>query len=317
MGGPIDVLRRSSMRKTALFAVLLLVTASLLAAQDWKGKGRVSGYVYDEEGNPLRGVTVKLAWAESQTGFEVKSGKDGRWTAAWIRTGAWNIDFDFPGYAMKKITVNISEVAKNPDIEINLEKAAGPALTDDLKELLTKGNDFFDQGKYEDAAAAYQEILEAHPETYPVYLNLGNCYFAQEDYDKAEEQYLKVLEHDATNVDALVAIGNCYSNRDDSEKALEWYGKVEFEKISDPIVLYNLGTNYYNNSNFEGALKFYVKADEIQKNSPDTLYQLGLTYLNLQRNAESIASFESYLKIDPDSPRADQVRAFLDFLKKK
>jgi Tfp pilus assembly protein PilF len=64
-------------------------------------------------------------------------------------------------------------------------------------------------------------------------------------------------------------------------------------------------------------LKFYKKAAEVQKDSSDTLYQLGLTYLNLQRNAEAVAAFESYLKIDSDSPRAAQVRSFLDYLRKK
>jgi Tfp pilus assembly protein PilF len=56
---------------------------------------------------------------------------------------------------------------------------------------------------------------------------------------------------------------------------------------------------------------------EKQKDSTDALYQLGLTYLNLQKNAEAIATFESYLKIDADSPRASQVVGFLEFLKKK
>jgi tetratricopeptide (TPR) repeat protein len=296
---------------------LLLVTTSWLAPQDWKGKGRQTGYVYDEAGTPLEGVIVKFVWSRAQQGFEVKSGKDGKWTAAWIRSGAWNIDFTKSGYAPKQITLNIQETAKNPDIEINLTKVEGPVVSDDIKEVLSAGNELFAQEKYDEAAAKYMEILEKYPDTYPIYLNLGNCYFAQENYDKAEENYLKILEHEAADVDAIIAIGNCYSNRGDEEKALEWYGKVTFEKIDDPIVLYNLGTNYYNNAKFEEAMKFYMKANETQKNNPDTLYQLGLTYLNLQKNAESIGSFETYLTIDSDSPRATQVRAFLDYLKKK
>jgi len=64
-------------------------------------------------------------------------------------------------------------------------------------------------------------------------------------------------------------------------------------------------------------LKFYMKAVEKQKDSPDALYQLGLTYLNLQKNMEAIAAFEDYLKFDPDSSRATQVKAFIEYLKKK
>jgi tetratricopeptide (TPR) repeat protein len=148
-------------------------------------------------------------------------------------------------------------------------------------------------------------------------MNVGNCYFAQEKYDLAEQAYMKLLEKDPKNVNAVIAVGNSWANRGDSAKAMEWYAKVEFEKIDDPTVLYNLGTSYYNNAKFEDALKFYKKAVERQKDSTDALFQLGLTYLNLQKNAEAIATFEDYLKVDATSGRADQVRAFLDYLKKK
>jgi tetratricopeptide (TPR) repeat protein len=305
------------MRKSIAVIVLALMAAGALAAQDYKGKGRLLGIVTDEQGQPLEGVTVKLFSLRVQQGFEVKTGPDGRWIAAWIRGGGWNVDFEKVGYAPKKISIEVNEYGKNPEVSAALVKIEGLAVTDDIKDLLADGNRLFDEGQYEASAAKYREILDKNPEAYPIYLNIGNCHFAQEQYDQAEENYLKVLEKDPRNTDALVAVGNCYSNRGDSAKALEWYGKVEFEKIDDPIVLYNMGTNYYNNAKFEDALKFYVKAVERQKDSTDALYQLGLTYLNLQRNAESIAAFEDYLKIDADSPRAAQVRAFLDFLKKK
>ena len=147
--------------------------------------------------------------------------------------------------------------------------------------------------------------------------NVGNCWFAQEKYDLAEQSYLKVLEKDPKNADATILVGNTYANRGDTPKALEWYGKLEFDKIDDPVVLFNVGANYYNSGKFEDALKYYRKATEINKEFPDALYQLGLTLLNLQNNAEAVAAFETYLKIDADSERAGQVRGFLDYLKKK
>ena len=305
------------MRKLVTVMCLALLLTGALSAQDYKGKGRLLGIVTDEQGQPLEGVTVKLFWLKSQTGFEIKTDKDGRWTAAWIRGGGWNVDFEKVGYAPKKISIDVNEYGKNPEVAVTLVKIEGLAVTDDIKDLLGEGNRLFEEGKYDQAEVKFLTILDKNPEAYPIYQNLGNCHFARENYDLAEENYLKVLAKDPRNTDALIAVGNCYSNRGDSAKALEWYGKVEFERIDDPIVLYNLGTSYYNNSDFQNALKFYAKAVDKQKGSTDALYQLGLTYLSLQRNAESIAAFEDYLKVDSDSPRAGQVRAFLDFLKKK
>jgi len=305
------------MKKIALLCCVILICAVILPAQDWKGKGRVGGIVTDEAGNSLEGVTVNLFSLKAQDGLSVKTDKNGKWLGAWIRSGGWNIDFEKIGYAPKKISVEISESKKNPDITIKMAKVEGLVITDEVKDLLGKGNGLFEKDDYNGALAVYQEIIAKYPDTYLIYMNIGNCHFAQEKYDLAEENYLKLLEKDPKKAEAIIAVGNCYANRGDSAKALEWYGKVEFEKIEDPIVLFNLGTNYYNNAKFEDALRFYQKAVEKQKDSVDALYQLGLTYLNLQKNAEAIAAFEDYLKIDADSQRAAQVKGFLEYLKKK
>ena len=307
------------MKKIALIPGLILVLAasSLLSAQDWKGKGRLGGLILDQSGAPIEGVKVKLFSLKAQEGTEVLTDKSGRWMAAWIRSGGWNVDFEKIGYAPKKIVIEISESKKNPDVEIRLEKIEGLVITDEVKDLLTRGNELFDKNDYAGALAFYQDILAKYPDAYPVLMNVGNCYFAEEKYDLAEQSYIKLLEKDPKNVNAVIAVGNCYANRGDSAKAMEWYSKLEFEKIEDPTVLYNLGTSYYNNAKFEDALKFYKRAVEKQKDSTDAMFQLGLTYLNLQKNAEAIATFEDYLKVDATSARADQVRAFLDYLKKK
>jgi Tfp pilus assembly protein PilF len=305
------------MKKAVLAVTVALVAALVLAAQDYKGKARQGGVVFDEKGAPLEGVTVKLFSVTAQQGFEVKTDKSGKWMGAWIRNGGWTITFEKVGYAPQNVTVNVQETAKNPDVTAVMIKVKGLALIDEIKKLLIEGNAAFEQQKFDEALASYQQILAKYPDAYIIFQNIGNCYFSQEKYDLAEEAYLKVLEKAPGDANAIIAIGNGYSNRGDSAKALEWYGKVEFEKIDDPVVLYNVGTNYYNNNKFEDALKFYLKAVEKQKESPDSLYQLGLTYLNLQKNAESLATFEEYLKIDPDSPRASTARAFIEFLKKK
>src|SRR5512135_3922494 len=116
------------MKKTALFAGLLILTSLALIAQDWKGKGRQGGLVLDQSGATLEGVRVKLFSLKAQEGLEVKTDKSGRWMAAWIRSGGWNIDFEKVGYAPKKIVVQITESKKNPDIEIKLDKIEGLAL---------------------------------------------------------------------------------------------------------------------------------------------------------------------------------------------
>jgi tetratricopeptide (TPR) repeat protein len=306
-----------TMKRTILVISLVLMAAFVLSAQDFKGKGRQGGYVLDEQGAPIEGVRVKLFSVKAGEGFEVVTDKDGRWMAAWIRGGSWHVDFEKIGYGVHRISVNVAESQKNPEIKTILKKIQGIVLTDEIKVLLTKGNQLFEQKSYPEAQAVYQEILTKFPDAYPIYLSMANCYFAQEKYDLAEQTYMKVLDKDPKNTQALISIGNCYANRNDNAKAQEWYAKVDFDKIDDPVVLYNLGANYYNTGKFEEALKCYLKAVELQKDFADARFQLGLAYLNLQKNVEAIATFEEFLKMFPDSEKAPQVRGFLEYLRKK
>lgn len=305
------------MKKGVLLLVLIILMSSIGLSQVWKGKARLMGYVFDEEGSPVEGVKVKLFLIQHKAGFEVMTNAEGMWVASWIRNGQWNIDFEKVGYEPYKISVQVTEAGRNPEVNINLKKAEGLLITGELKAALNEGNGLFNEGKYEEAISVYEKILVDYPDAYIISLNIGNSYFQMEQYEKAEEYYNKVLEKDPENSDAKLLIGNCYANRGDNEKALEWYNKIEFEKIKDPTVLYNIGTNYYNISKFQEALKYYKRAVEVKEDFLDGIYQLGLTHLTLQNFKESLAVFENYLKHDPDSPRASQVRNFIEFLKKR
>jgi Tfp pilus assembly protein PilF len=304
--------------KRPIFFISLLIFFSLLAlSQVYKGKGRIQGTVTDEEGNPLEGVQVKLIYTKSESGFETSTDSKGVWKASWIRGGTWYADFVKPGYGQKNISFVISEVDKNPPVETILKKVEELVLTDNMRKDFKKGNMLYEEGKYKEAIETYRVIAEAFPEAYIINMNIGNCYFQMEDYNQAEEYFIKVLEKEPENPTIIIAIGKCYSNREDTAKALEWYKKIEIDKISDPVVLYNIGTYFSNTSQYNEALKYYQRSVDIQKDFLDGIYQLGLSYLAMQNNAEALIEFENYLKYDLDSERASQVKAFIEYLKRK
>lgn len=306
------------MKKWTLGLLMVLLLASLHFSQDWTGQGRQIGFVYDEEGTPLEGVKVKLQFTKTQSGFETTTDKDGKWSAMGVNGGLWYIDFELPGYEPKKISTTILDYKqRNKPIEIMLKKVEGLFVTEDMREEYKRGIDLFNEGKYEESIPVFSGILEKFPDAYIVYLSIGHSYFRMENYDKAVESYMKILEREPDHVDALIGIGNCYINQNDIEKAMEFYNKIEFEKIEDQTVLYNVGTVFYNNSKFDEALKYYKKAVEIQEDFCDAIYQLGLAYLAMGNNQAALTEFENYLKHDPDSPRAEQVKGFIDYLKKQ
>ncbi len=303
------------MKKISCLLVVCLILSFTALAQDYKGKGRVKGLVTDEQGNPLEGVKVKLFSVRASQEFTVETDKHGVWHGNWIRNGAWNVDFEKLGYAPKKISMQISEFGKNPDVEVALKKVEGLIISKELEEQLIKGNELFSQESYDEARAVFTKMLEENPDAYVINQNIGNCYFQEEKYEQALEYYRKVLEKDNEDTNVLLSIGNCFANMGENETALEWYGKIEFEKIDDPTVLYNIGTNLFNLAKYDEALIYYERSVEIQADFLDGLYQLGLVYLTTGNNDNAIIQFEKYLELDSESGRADQVRGFLDYLK--
>jgi tetratricopeptide (TPR) repeat protein len=74
--------------------------------------------------------------------------------------------------------------------------------------------------------------------------------------------------------------------------------------------------SYFQTQKLPEAAAYFEKAVSLDENQLDALYQLGITYTAQNQKDRAIATFEKYLKIDPDSERAAQVKSFLDYLKK-
>ena len=305
------------MRKSALLVAFLLAAFCLAQAQAYKGQGKASGVVTDEQGNPLADVRVVLFSVRSQSGFETMTDARGEWKAPYIRGGPWNLDFEKEGYLTKKLAAEFKEFARNPPVEVKLVKIEGLIVSDALKESVNQGNRLFDEGKYEEAAQVFADLVAADENAYALNKNIGNCWFALQKYELAEMHYLKVLEKEPENAEIMMLIGNAYSNRGDQAAAQGWYGKIDIGKITDATALFNIANSHFSRSDFEEALKYCRRALEIQPDSTDVLYLAGLINLSLGRNEDSIALFERYLQADGESARADQVRSFLDFLRKK
>ena len=308
-------------KKTILGIIGLALSLCLLAnygfSQASSGKGRIKGTVTDDKGAPLEGVKIKLYHAQAEAGLETTTDIHGRWEANFIRGGMWSIEFKKTGYEHKKDFAVVSEVGRPLSGTTVLKKIEGLVLSEELTGALDKANALFDEGKIDEARASYEAILAENPEAYVVNVNVANCYFKQEKYDLAIASYLKVLDKDPQYVRALIGLGNAYTNMDQSDKAMEYYSKVESSKVDDLDVLYNIGVGFYKGGKPAEALKYFQRSVELNPNYTDGIYYLGLTQLNLQDNPAAIATFENYLKADPDSERAAQVKGFLEYLRKK
>ena len=68
------------MMRTVRPLVVALAVVALgvaVAAQGWRGQGRMAGKVTDESGKPIEGATVKLFFPAADGGPDVKTDKEG------------------------------------------------------------------------------------------------------------------------------------------------------------------------------------------------------------------------------------------------
>ena len=304
------------MKKIGISLVIFIFLASFVFSAAYTGKGKLKGFVYDENGKPIEGVTVRLFSLKAASGFNVKTDSKGEWKAMWIRGGMWYIDFEKPGYEPKKISVSVSTYKKNPIVEIKLKKMEGVNVTKDVLSKIDKGNKLFAQKKYEEAIQIFESILKDMPKLTLIYRNIGNCYFAMEKYDEAIENYKKAIKEKGDNTEIYVAIGNSYINKGENEKALEWYKKADVSKIKDFNVLYNIGVIFYNNFKYDKAAEFFKMAVDHNPEFVDGWYQLGITYVAMNKTKEAIETLQKFLTLAPNSDKAPTVKSIIDALKK-
>jgi hypothetical protein len=78
-----------------------------------------------------------------------------------------------------------------------------PGFSQDTAILFSQANGLYQDDKFEEAAALYQQILSQGFESKEIYYNLGNCYYRLDDVGQAILYYEKALRLDPNDPDIL------------------------------------------------------------------------------------------------------------------
>src|SRR6266705_928187 len=70
-----------------------------------------------------------------------------------------------------------------------LSLQAGPLAPENLAAFFDQANKLYEQGRYADAATAYQKLLQADPASAALYFNLGNAWFKAGQSGRAIASY--------------------------------------------------------------------------------------------------------------------------------
>jgi hypothetical protein len=184
-----------------------------LAVPAFAQTGRMQGMVRDINGDPIKGAIVRAVHPDASP-RELTSATDerGRWAIIGLKVGTnWKFIAEAPGYYPEEGTSPVRSQMGAP-LVFTLRRDPGPipgALVKDIQGQLTLANSLRDQGRYDEAIAAYQAIQNQNSKLTTVNLVLGSVYrdkAARESgaarrtsLEKAVAAYEAVLKDDAGN----------------------------------------------------------------------------------------------------------------------
>jgi len=126
----------------------------------------------------------------------------------------------------------------------------------------------------------------------------------------------EILKKDPKNLPAWVELGNLYFDTDQPKEAIDAYNHYLAVKPDNPDVRTDLGIMYRKLGQFDKALEEFRKAAQTDPKHVNSRYNIGLVLLHDKGDmAGAIKAWEEYLKVDPNSERAQRIRAQIEKMK--
>ncbi|MEI9475650.1 MAG: tetratricopeptide repeat protein [Deltaproteobacteria bacterium] len=133
----------------------------------------------------------------------------------------------------------------------------------------------------------------------------------------AKIQTLKdILQKDPKNLSAWVELGNSYFDTNQPQESIDAYSKYLAIKPGNPDVRTDMGIMYRKLGDYDRAIKEFRTAAQNDPKHVNSRYNTGLVLLHDKQDIKgAIKAWEEYLKVDPNSDRANRVRTQMDKLK--
>ena len=295
-------------------ALLLVGLADTGLAQDWRGAGRIEGFVTDEAGQPIQGATLKAECAERGGSTTLKTDKKGRFVLGGVVACNWTFDIEAPGYAPRNIAVNLpGESARLAPLKVPLTKAGPPP---ELRAAAEKADAAYKDGRFDDARAEYEKLLALRPDlATTIQQQIGFTYVQQKQYAKAIEHLELVLATDPANAQVRAIAAQAALEGRMIEKARQLLSGLDESAITSADVFFNMGVNFFNAGEVKDSIDYFGKALKLDAAHADAYYRRALAYLGLGQIVEAKADFQKVVELAPDSEMATMAKKAIEQLK--
>ena len=298
------------LRRALVISSLIVLASSLAVAQSWRGMARAAGKVTDEAGKPLEGVVVKLN-LPGGGGMEVKTNRKGEWAAGGLARGEWQIDFEFPTYESRRISLSLNELTRTPPVEIALKQN----INEVIRVEMVKAGELMNQQKYAEARAVYEAVLAKYPNAYRVEPYIARTYYAEKNTEEAIKHLKIAIEKDPSDQENKMRLGNILMETGRLDEGRQMIASVDDSMIKEAAIYVNIGIALLNQNKGEDALPYFEKAVTRFPDQGEAYYYRALVRLQKGDVAGTKADLTKFLQLAPNAPEAAAAKKALEQLK--
>jgi len=161
----------------------------------------------------------------------------------------------------------------------------------------------------EGAVEHLEKAVALAPQFVEALNHLGTIYFQRRDFPKAESYFRTALERDPQAYEPLVNLGGTLLAEERWREALGVNLHALNTRPGDPLANAQVGLSYFAIRDYEHAIPWFRATEERDPaNFSNPQIALAEIYLTLADTAAAVRELQSFLKVHPDSRRAQQVR---------
>jgi Flp pilus assembly protein TadD len=194
-----------------------------------------------------------------------------------------------------------------PDIKLVPKAAAQAAAADksieELRGGFEKANNLMNEGKLDEAEAAFRALIEKNPTVPQLHHNLAVVLARKKDAAGAEAEYLKSLEVRPDYIEGYMGLSNMYLANNQGDKAVDLLTKALAAQPDNAKLVFQLGYAQFNSGQYEPAAATFTRAAALDAANSEVHYYLGTIALTSGKKAECVEHLEKYLAMKPANPQ--------------
>lgn len=179
--------------------------------------------------------------------------------------------------------------------------APGVAFAEDADAFYKQGIAYKQEGKADQAIAAFEHAVASNPKHYMAWASLGNLYkTVKKDLPKAVAAYEHAVEGLKKDKVVWANLGMAYMRNNQADKALKALITASSIDPNDGDIRGNLGTVRRQTGDLPGAIADLEAAVKLKPDDGQLANNLGVAYRFAKRNEDAVKAFQSAIALAPN-----------------